>query len=54
LLRMEPGAGPLAELRLTGWPDHPGTPAGETRVLAHAHFHGPPITWLAGSAAPVG
>lgn len=48
-LRMEPASGPLAELRLTGWPGRPGAPAGERRVLAHAHFHGPPVTWLAPS-----
>ena len=38
-LALEPG-GELAELRLTVWP------GGEERVLAHAGYHGTPVTWL--------
>ncbi len=38
-LSMEAG-GEQAEVRLTTWP------GGESRVLANATFHGPPVTWL--------
>ena len=38
-LALEPG-GDEAELRLTLWP------GGEQRVLAHAGYHGTPVTWL--------
>ena len=39
-LSMEAGA-EQADVRLTTWPGH------ESRVLAHATFHGPPVRWLA-------
>ena len=40
-LSMEAG-GEQAEVRLTTWP------GGESHVLAHATFHGPPVRWLGG------
>jgi hypothetical protein len=40
-LSLEAGA-EQADVRLTTWP------GGESRVLAHATFHGPPVRWLAG------
>ena len=32
----------VADLRVTTWP------GGESRVLARATFHGPPVRWLGG------
>jgi hypothetical protein len=40
-MSMEAGS-EQAEVRLTSWP------GGESRVLAQATFHGPPVRWLAG------